>query len=101
MVKQTEAQFQQTVIMFAQLRGWLVHHTRPALRQSGGWSTPIQGNRGFPDLVLARNGTVLFVELKSATGRLSVDQKSWLEAIGIQFRLWRPADWDAIKETLT
>lgn len=96
----TESQFQRLVIQYAHLRGWLVHHARPALRQSGGWSTPIQGDRGFPDLVLARDGIVLFAELKSAKGRLTVEQKAWLESVGDMGVVWRPADWPQVEARL-
>ena len=30
----------------------------------------MQGDTGFPDLVIARDGQVIFAELKSAKGRL-------------------------------
>jgi hypothetical protein len=105
--KITERRFQGLVIEYARLRGWLVHHTRPALRQSGGWSTPIQGDAGFPDLVLARRGALLLVELKSAKGRLSEPQRRWAEAFrgegwgtAVQYRLWRPDDWPQVLEEL-
>jgi hypothetical protein len=96
-----EKDFQNMVVKYAQHCGWLIHHTRPAMRQSGKWSTPIQGNAGFPDLVLARNGELLIVELKSAKGRLSDKQNDWMEALaGNGARLWRPADWPHILKVL-
>jgi len=60
----TEAQCQSTIVQAARTLGYLVHHTRPAYRQSGRISTPIQGDAGFPDLVIAGHGRVWFVELK-------------------------------------
>lgn len=54
----------------------------------------MQGHPGFPDLVLARNGEVLFVELKSEKGKLSPEQRDWLAHTN--GRLWRPADWPDI-----
>lgn len=99
----TEDEWQSTVLDYARLRGWIAHHDRPA-RTSRGWTTPIQGTPGFPDLVLVRFGDpVLFVELKSATGRLSDDQRRWQErlvAAGAEYRLWRPCDWDEVRRTL-
>lgn len=93
----TEADFQTLVVDYARLQGWLVHHTRPA-RTGKGWRTPIQGDVGFPDLVLARAGRVVFAELKSEKGRLSAGQSAWLKAVdGL---VWRPSDWQTIKEIL-
>ena len=84
-----EAELQERVIELACLFGWLVHAERPARSQKG-WRTPIQGDPGFPDLVLARNGVVWFVELKRADGRAGAGQNEWLhETKGI---VWRPQD---------
>lgn len=99
---QSEADLQRAVVDLAQLTGWLVMHTRAA-RTSDGWRTPIQGDRGFPDLVLCDGERTLFVELKSQSGRLSDEQRCWrsrLLAAGADWRLWRPEHWDGIVETL-
>lgn len=77
-------------------------HTRPALNQSGKWSTPIQGHKGFPDLVLShrKHGT-LFTELKAEKGRLSPEQKIWLEVLsesGCEVHVWRPSDMQKIAD---
>jgi VRR-NUC domain-containing protein len=99
----SEASFQIRVVEVARMYGWLVHHTRPALRQSGGYSTPIQGVPGFPDLCLARRGRVLMVELKTELGKLSEFQERWLEALsgdGAEVFVWRPSDTDLIHEIL-
>lgn len=98
----TEAQLQVAVIDAAHLFGWLVHHVKPARTPDGKYLTRIQGDPGFPDLVLARNGTALFVELKSERGRLTIDQQAWLDHLeppmgGIEsdheVYVWRPEDW--------
>ena len=102
----SESDFQKVVIEYARLRGWLVHHTRPAYRQSGKISTPIQGDAGFPDLVLARKGIVYFVELKSEKGRLTAHQAEWENALRNMYdawhhwRCWRPSDWPTIEKEL-
>jgi len=62
----TEREFQQAVVQLARLMGWRVHHTRPALTQRGRWLTPIQGDAGFPDLVLCRPPRLILAELKRA-----------------------------------
>jgi len=79
--------------------GWRCAHFRPA-RTAQGWRTPMQGDVGVPDLILARDGQVLLAELKSARGQPSADQELWLEALGAHARLWRPADWPAIQNEL-
>lgn len=105
-VNVTERQFQELVIEYAHLRGWLVHHTRPA-RTSKGYRTAIQGDTGFPDLVLARNGIVVFAELKTEKGRTSVYQEAWADALRHEGAsrthevfLWRPSDWRQIMQVL-
>jgi hypothetical protein len=69
-----------------------VHHCRPARRADGSWSTPISGDSGFPDLVIAGAGGVLFRELKGAKGKLSASQQAWALTLGGAWGLWRPAD---------
>lgn len=92
----TEAELQAAVLQAAQLFKWRVHHCKPAQTPDGKWLTRIAGNRGFPDLCLVRPPRVLFVELKSAKGRLSPDQTQWLQDLeksGVKVAIWRPGDW--------
>jgi len=94
----TEAEFQNKVIEVARMYGWKVMHTRPAQMQSGRWATPIQGDAGFPDLVLARprDGDLIFAELKATKGRVSIAQAAWLKTITMtrmaEAHLWYPDD---------
>lgn len=101
-----EAEFQSAVIEAAQWHGWIVHHTRNVQIRPGVWSTLLQGNRGFPDLVLSRRaqGDLVFAELKSARGRLSPEQELWLAtltAAGAEAYCWRPVDMAAILNRLS
>ena len=100
----SERDFQQAVVELARLCGWLVHHTRPALTQRGRWLTPIQGDAGFPDLVLCRPPRVIFAELKRNGARPTPQQQGWLDALsacaGVEVYLWTPADCQQIVETL-
>lgn len=94
----TEDQFLTEVVAAAISRGWLVFHPRPA-RTEKGWRTAGQGTPGgFPDLCLARAGTVLLRELKSERGQPTEKQESWLEAS--DGKVWRPSMWDQIIEEL-
>ncbi len=89
----SERQFLDAVIEAASASGWLVAHFRPAQTEKG-WRTPMQGHPGFPDLVLARDGVVIFAELKSEKGRVSAEQQKWIAAT--HGYLWRPSDWKQI-----
>lgn len=88
----SENDFKRRVIDTAMLYGWRVCHFRPA-RTRRGWATPIEGHAGMPDLVLAKGGRVLLVELKSDTGRVEPEQRKWLDASGANGLLWAPRDW--------
>lgn len=64
----TEKQLQQQVIDLARICGWQRrYHTYRSTR-----SEP-----GFPDLVLVRE-RIVFLELKTETGKLSPAQRDWL-----------------------
>lgn len=94
----SEADFQTIVLDYAKLRGWLVCHVRPA-KTNKGWRTPIEGDPGLPDLIMARNGKVILAELKSHGGRATPMQRQWLEASG--GHLWSPSWWPEIVGVLT
>ena len=84
----TEKEFQNAVLELARIHGWLCYHTHDSRR-----SAP-----GFPDLLLAKNGAVLFAEVKTDTGKLTNDQIAWLLAThGV---IWRPKHWDVIGKSL-
>lgn len=103
----TEEQLQDAVIDLARLTGWKVAHFRAA-RTGDGWRTPVAADgKGFPDLVLVHpTRGVLFRELKSASGRATIDQRLWLEDLrdaGADARVWTPDDWQdgTIEDVLT
>lgn len=71
----TEDELLAAITDAASYLGWRWHHIRRSdLSQQ-------MGDGGFPDLVLARDGVVLFLELKTEAGRLSYDQERWVSAI--------------------
>lgn len=104
--KLKEAEWQGQVLRMAKLFGWLAHHVRPGLNRRGRWSTAIQGDRGFADLVLVHEhtGDLILVELKRDDGRLTPEQERWRAAIlagGPQrFVVWRPKDFDLVRARL-
>ena len=117
-----EDDFKDNVIDLAHMLGWRVAHFRPAQTKHG-WRTPMQGDKGFPDLVLAKRGRVVFAELKSRTGKPSEDQRDWLGELSatdpeswrvvmtgatsghrgpmnVEVYVWRPDDIDQIGKVL-
>ena len=97
-----EQAFLTQVINYARMLGWLTAHFRPA-RTDRGWRTPVQGDgTGFPDLVLVRD-RVIFVETKSARGRISNSQRIWQNALinaGAEYYVWTPREWETIEAVL-
>lgn len=102
--KLSEKQFQHQVEHLAHVFGWRVFHALPAQNSRGRWLTAQSGDVGFPDLVLAHPSKgVIFAELKTQIGRVSVSQRIWLntlEAAGAETYIWRPSDFDSIKTRL-
>ena len=92
--KETEKGFQAAVTQLAKIHGWLVYHTYNSRHSA----------KGFPDLTLVRGPRCIMAELKSATGRVTPDQKLWLAALGavpgVEAALWRPEQWSEIATAL-
>ena len=86
----SEKAFLLQVRELARYEGWLSYHTYRSTR-----SEP-----GFPDLVLVRPPRVILAELKTDKGKLSADQRLWLDTLRrcseVETYLWRPSDWDRI-----
>lgn len=77
-----ESQLQSAVIELARRLGWRVAHFAPARIREGRVITPVQADgAGFPDLVLARKGEVLFLELKRKGRVLRPEQQLWYDEI--------------------
>ena len=100
----SEDEFLGLVIDLAHLAGWRVLHQRPC-KTAKGWRSVVQGDAGYPDLTLAKNGRVIFAELKSQRGVVEFEQARWLAAIegekpGNAPYIWRPRDLDTIKMVL-
>jgi hypothetical protein len=76
----SETEFQQRIVQYAQLRGWLVSHVQSVTMAGKGGRVIRQtpAAKGFPDLTLARDGQVWFMEVKSERGAVSADQLNWL-----------------------
>jgi hypothetical protein len=55
---------------------------------------------GFTDLVLAKNGIIWFIELKSDKGQMSPAQLEWEDALGEWYRVFRPSDLEEVARIL-
>ncbi len=82
----TEAELKAEIVSYAHEQGWLV------------FSLPMSSIRrlvkdasGYPDLTLAREGRVLWFELKAQAGKLSEAQAVWIKALRWSYII-RPSD---------
>ena len=99
----TETQFLNQVIELARICGWRVCHFRPA-QTAHGWRTAIQGDAGFPDLILLKGSRGIAWELKAGKGKATEDQWAWVVAFreaGFEADVWHPQHWDYIERVLT
>lgn len=72
-VRISEEDFSQQVVDYARLKSWKVARW-PTWRPTGTYP-------GVPDLVCAKEGRVVFLELKAARGELSEAQREWIVAL--------------------
>ena len=92
-LRMTEAELQKRVLDLCDLLGLLVFHDNDSRRNRA----------GFPDLVIVGRHRVLYRELKTDTGQLRPEQKTWLNrlvAAGADAGVWRPRDWSRAAEIL-
>lgn len=87
--RQSEKAFMATVVAYARLHGWLVYHTRDSRGSA----------EGYPDLTFARNGVVVFAELKLEGKMPTAEQWKWLGALP-HSHLWTPSSWPEIERVL-
>lgn len=90
----TEREFLAQVRALSRSTGWLEYHT---------W-TSLHSGAGFPDLVLCRDKTLLFVELKVKRRTTTAAQQRWLDALAqvkeVEVYVWWPEDEALIVDTL-
>lgn len=67
-----ERDMQETIRQAANLTGWKYYHTYDARRSP----------EGFPDVVLAGYGSLVFWEIKSTDGHPTASQRVWLSELG-------------------
>ena len=67
-----EDDLQAHIVRTARMLGWMVYHTFDSRRSA----------EGFPDLVMVRDGRLIFAELKSQKGKRRPEQGDWLNELG-------------------
>lgn len=93
-----EAQWQQRITDYCDLLGLKWHHETDSRRSK----------EGFPDLVIAGPGGIIFVEVKTddRRSRITAGQQAWLDVLhdapttGVAVRCWRPRHWVWVKQEL-
>lgn len=94
----TEQQLLDAVLDLCQLLQLRVMHIRPA-KLGDRWLTAVNtAGIGYPDLTIAGPGGIAYRELKTDTGRLTVEQDAWIDTLvrgGADIRVWRPRNWRA------
>lgn len=80
----TENELKTMVLQLAKRAGWQVYHVPQATMHNG-------GGRGYPDLTLARDGEVQWMELKREDGKLTIEQAGWQLALP-RCEVIRPSD---------
>lgn len=95
----TELECQATIVAAAKRGQWRIHAERTSRTNSGGYSTAVQGHKGWPDLVLAHEHRgVAIIELKRKPNKVEPDQQAWLDLLaghGIDARVvWVPEQMD-------
>ena len=86
----TEAELKREVVRLAHELGWKVF-SLPMIRNV----RPVKDAVGYPDLTLARDGSVLWIELKTDAGVLSSAQVEWMNALHPAMHIVRPGDMEA------
>lgn len=91
----TEDELLLAITEAATLTGWRWHHVRRS-------DVALQmGSAGFPDLVMARDGAILFLELKAEAGVVTTAQREWIAALDggntrVTAAVIRPGDLDRV-----
>jgi hypothetical protein len=84
-----EKELQKNIREVAKAFGWEFVYSIPDSRMATA--------KGMPDLLMAKEGRLIFAELKTLTGKLSPEQRQVLRLLntvdGVEVYLWNPEDW--------
>ena len=97
-VRAAELDCERTILQAAQIAGWRRHGEGIGF-QRGRKRTPIKGDAGWPDLILAKSTWLLAVELKRKPNTVDDEQWKWLRALDgvpgvLALVVWVPEDQD-------
>jgi hypothetical protein len=103
-IPQSEAEFQQRVVQYAEEHGWhWMHIGRTGKYVANGAKGTL--GKGWPDLVLVRGEQLIFAELKSQdagpTPQHQLDVLNVLSAVATSTHIWRPSQLALIMDVLT
>ena len=90
----TEAELRKEVVTMAHARRWLVFSLPIAKTRR-----PVKDASGYPDLTLARDGRVLWLELKQEDANLRTEQMQWLHHLPTMLVI-RPSDLPSLERVL-
>lgn len=101
----SERELQATIITACELTGRLVFHLEDARRRVRRHGDHLMvgdaQTAGYPDLTIARQGEILWAELKGARGRLETRQVEWLDQLPPhQAYVWQPEHLDHALEII-
>jgi len=88
----TENELKHAILRHARLMGWAVYHVPQRTMLNG-------GGKGYPDLTLARDKEVVWIEVKADGGMQTSEQRFWELALPA-YHLIRPRDWPRVVELL-
>ena len=112
----SEDDFKKKIVDYAHNHGWVVFHPIRGSRD-GRHYTAVQGDSGYPDLTMARGGSIVILELKRHQRYATLEQERWLTALSglewardiifapqvqdVRIGCVHPTDWSEIKDMLT
>lgn len=101
-LQETEDEFRSWIKGAADLFGWMYFHALPALRLDGRVRTTFEGDDGFPDVCVAKDGVILLFECKTSDpdSKPTIGQVAWTTAAGQYGFIVRPADRPMIERLL-
>jgi len=88
----TESELRSEVVDLAHELGWRVFSLPIAKTRR-----PVKDAIGYPDLTLARDERVVWIELKTQDGDLTHEQIQWLLCLGPRMEVIRPSDLESGK----
>lgn len=91
---QSERRYQDQIVQLAEANGWHVWHDNDSRRNDA----------GLPDLLLIRGAVLLFLEVKTEKGKVSLAQEAFIERLKqvkyVEADVARPRHWEQIAAVL-